>query len=248
MDKGWISINRKLQNHWLWQENRPFTKLEAWLDILLTVNHTEQKVMIKNTLYTVERGESIKCLDTWAKRWNWSKSKVRRFFILLKKDSMIVTKNEQKTTRLTVCNYDSYQDARNANETQMKRERNASETQVAPNNNDNNINNNYNNINFDGVDYDLNTVTGHLSFYTILTKNIKNEETWINSLYRNEKIQKGKLGLLIDKFIIHLQSLDVKDRPKKISDFKSHCASWIRLKIRIGEFSEYRTIKAKGSI
>ena len=141
MSKGWISIHRELQEHWLWQEKREFSKLEAWFDILLTVNHSEQKVMIKNTLYEVKRGESIKCLDTWGKRWNWSKSKVRRFLELLKKDEMIRTVNETKTTRIIVCKYDSYQDNGNANETQMKRKRNASETQAAPNNNDNNSNN-----------------------------------------------------------------------------------------------------------
>ena len=89
----------------------------------------------------IKRGESIKSLDTWSKRWNWNKSKVRRFLKTLESDSMIVTKNEHKTTRLTVCKYDSYQDTRNANETQMKQKRNASETQMTPNNNDNNINN-----------------------------------------------------------------------------------------------------------
>lgn len=141
MSKGWISLHRELQGHWLWQEKRGFSKLEAWLDILLTVNHSDQKVMIKNTLYEVKRGESIKCLDTWGKRWNWNKSKVRRFFMLLEKDGMIRTKNETKTTRLTVCKYDSYQQNGNENETQMKQSRNADETQATPNNNDNNINN-----------------------------------------------------------------------------------------------------------
>jgi hypothetical protein len=45
---------------------------------------------------------------------------------------MIVLKSEHKTTRLTVCNYDSYQDERNANETKKKRKRNANETQTTP--------------------------------------------------------------------------------------------------------------------
>ncbi len=141
MNKGWISINRKIQSHWLWEEKREFSKLEAWLDILLTVNHSEQKVMIKNTLFTVKRGDSIKSLETWGSRWNWNKSKVRRFLKLLESDSMIVTKNESKTTRLTVCKYDSYQDTRNVDETIMKQKRNTDETQMTPNNNDNNNNN-----------------------------------------------------------------------------------------------------------
>jgi uncharacterized phage protein (TIGR02220 family) len=142
--KGWISVHRKIQNHWLWQSKEPYDNLKAWLDILLTVNHSEQKVLIKGTLYTVKRGESIMSLDSWASRWKWNKSKVRRFLNLLQSDSMIELKNERKTTRLTVCNYDSYQDRRNANETHMKHIRNADETLATPNNNDNNDNNDNN--------------------------------------------------------------------------------------------------------
>ena len=140
-DQGWISIHRGLQDNWLWKDEREFSRLEAWLDILLNVNHTPKKVLIKNTLIEVGRGESLRSLDTWGKRWNWNKSRVRRFFNLLQKDSMIVTKNVRVTTLLTVCKYDSYQTIGNASETQMKRKRNASETQMTPNNNVNNDNN-----------------------------------------------------------------------------------------------------------
>ena len=143
-DQGWISIHRGLQDNWLWKDEREFSRLEAWLDILLNVNHTPKKVLIKNTLIEVGRGESLRSLDTWGKRWNWNKSRVRRFFNLLQKDSMIVTKNVRVTTLLTVCKYDSYQTIGNASETQMKRKRNASETQMTPNNNVNNDNNDNN--------------------------------------------------------------------------------------------------------
>ena len=140
MSKGWISLHRQFNDHWLWEEERVFSKAEAWLDILMAVNHSEQKVVIKNVVYTVKRGDSIMSLDSWAKRWNWNKSKVRRFLLVLQGDSMIVTKNETQTTRLTVCNYDSYQSNGNADETQVKRKRNADETQTTPNNNDKNEN------------------------------------------------------------------------------------------------------------
>lgn len=153
MSKGWISIHRELQNHWLWNEKRVFSKLEAWIDILLTVNHKEKKITIKNTLFIVKRGESINSLDTWAKRWNWNKSKVRRFLNMLKSDSMIELKSESKTTRLTVCKYDSYQDIRNDNETIMKHKRNDNETIMTPNNNVNNINKENNNINMSGNEF-----------------------------------------------------------------------------------------------
>ena len=143
-NQGWISIHRGIQDNWLWKDEREFSRLEAWLDILLNVNHSPKKVLIKNTLIEVGRGESLRSLDTWGKRWNWNKSKVRRFFNLLQKDSMIVTKNVKVTTLLTVCKYDSYQTIGNASETQVKRKRNASETQMTPNNNVNNDNNDNN--------------------------------------------------------------------------------------------------------
>lgn len=141
MDKGWISIHRKMQNHWLWEEKRVYSKAEAWIDLLLSVNHTEAKVLIKSCVYHVKRGQTIMSLGTLSTRWNWNKSKTRRFLKFLESESMIELKNELKTTRVTICKYDDYQQQRNANETRMKRKRNANETQMKPNNNDNNENN-----------------------------------------------------------------------------------------------------------
>lgn len=135
---GWIKVHRKVQDHWIFKEQREFSRFEAWLDILLCANHSEQKVIIQGTVYTVKQGESLHSLETWAKRWNWSKTKVRRFFDTLTKELMIETTNETKTTRLTICNYASYQVERNADETTKKRRRNADETQTAPNKNEEN--------------------------------------------------------------------------------------------------------------
>lgn len=133
MSRGYILLHRKIKEHWLFQESKKLSKFEAWLDILIACNHDEKKVLIKNQLLKVDRGESIRSLDTMSKEWGWNKSSVRRFLELLKKDGMIQLKNETVTTRLTVCNYDSYQSFGNADETQVKRKRNANETQVTPN-------------------------------------------------------------------------------------------------------------------
>ena len=125
---GWITLDRSIKEHWLNKQDRVYSEFEAWIDILLTVNHSEQKIKLKGVLLTVKRGESVCSLDTWGKRWKWNKNRVRRFFSLLQKDSMIDLKSEQITTRLTVCNYDSYQSKRNADETQTKRRRYAGDT------------------------------------------------------------------------------------------------------------------------
>lgn len=120
---GYIKLFRKAQDNFLYRENRPHTRREAWEDILLMVNHAEKEVLIGNEKFLVKRGQSLRSLDSWAKHFNWSKSKVKRFFDLLKTCSMIVTEDVRKSTRLTVCNYDVYQGDRNADETQMKRKR-----------------------------------------------------------------------------------------------------------------------------
>jgi len=135
--EGWIKLHRTINKHWIFQDSEKF---KAWITILLNVNHEKNKVNLGNLILTCNRGESLKSLDSWAKLFgnNWNKSKVRRFFELLKKDSMIVLKNEQKTTRLTVCKYDTYQESGNTNETKVKRKRNASETQATPNKNEKN--------------------------------------------------------------------------------------------------------------
>lgn len=144
--QGWISLHRKIQDSFLWKDGRVFSKAEAWIDILMEVqhDHKQSKIMIKNTLITCDRGQSVKSLTTWADRWNWSKSAVRRFLELLKTEGMIRTESVTKSTRLSVCNYNTYQQRRTADEPQMNRKRNASEPQVAPDNNVNNGNNDNN--------------------------------------------------------------------------------------------------------
>lgn len=139
MAEGWIALHRRITEHWLWKE-KPFSKGQAWIDILLECNHAERKTLIKGVLLKCSRGESINSLKTWAARWGWTVAATRHFLFLLEQDEMIQTKNERVTTRLSVCNYESYQDKQHAEQTQSKRRANAEQTQSNTNNNDNNDN------------------------------------------------------------------------------------------------------------
>jgi len=139
--EGWISLQRKMQEHWLWEENRVFSKAEAWIDLLLFVNHAPNKITIKGVIIDVERGSTCRSLETLSKKWKWSTSKVTRFLKLLKSDGMINYETKRVTTYITVCNYGSYQGLQNSDETQTKVKRNAGETQTNTNNNDNKDNN-----------------------------------------------------------------------------------------------------------
>jgi hypothetical protein len=108
--EGWIKLHRSFLEHWLCDEYRPLTKREAWETMLFTVNYEDKKSLIKGQLYTCERGQSLLSLQNWAEKFTWSIQNVRSFFKLLESDSMIILEGLQYTTRLTICNYDKYQD------------------------------------------------------------------------------------------------------------------------------------------
>jgi hypothetical protein len=131
--EGWIKLHRKSYENFLYRENRPHTRREAWEDMISFANYRDESVLIGNEKIEVKRGQSIRSLETWGKMFLWDKSKVKRFFDLLKSEKMIVAENMHKTTRITICNYESYQGDQNADETQMTCERNADETPAITN-------------------------------------------------------------------------------------------------------------------
>lgn len=126
---GFVAMFRSLQQHWLYPVDRPFTELEAWIDLIYEANHKDKSILIKGKLIRCRRGESVRSITNWAKRWNWSKSKTYRFLELLKTDGMIETTSETVTTRITICNYDSYQTPVKKNETHADGKRTTNETQ-----------------------------------------------------------------------------------------------------------------------
>jgi hypothetical protein len=127
--EGWIKIHRKIKDHWLWGSDH---RLKWWIDILLTVNHADSKILIKGKLIECKRGQSVRSLETWAKDWNVTKKTVKEFFELLQKDSMLLYESVQISTRITVCNYEDYQEVVNAKETKGKRKVNGEETDTTP--------------------------------------------------------------------------------------------------------------------
>lgn len=137
--QGWIKIHRKLVDHWLWQDAE---KLKWWLCLLIEANHEGRNILLKGSLVTCGRGQCVRSLETWAQEWRTTKKTVRNFLLLLERDGMIQYESVTVSTRITICNYDTYQNLGNEKETQSKRKVNAEETQskrsLPPNNNDKN--------------------------------------------------------------------------------------------------------------
>jgi DNA replication protein DnaD len=139
--KGWISLHRDIEHHWVWKE-KPFSKGQAWVDILLMVNHEDKKIIFDNQLKIVKRGSRITSIRKLCDRWGWSNTKVRSFLELLQQDEMIHYKSDTRKTLLTVVKYNDYQ-GDEKRKTPKKHHSNTTETSLKhTNNNDNNYNNN----------------------------------------------------------------------------------------------------------
>lgn len=142
MSEGWISVHRSLQSNWLWSD-KPFSKGQAWIDVLLLANHQDNKFLLGNELVEVEQGSFITSELKLMDRWGWSKSKVRSFLKLLESDGMLVKKSDTKKTTLTVVNYKHYQDKETTERPQNNHEETAKKPPEDTNNNVNNDNNKY---------------------------------------------------------------------------------------------------------
>lgn len=135
---GYVKIFRSFMDHYLFLSRDPFSKREAWLYLLLYANHDTKTIRLKNAQFTVHRGETIRSLETLATDWKWDKSKVRRFLEMLQKENMINTVNEQKSTRIIISKYDTYQSYGNTDDIAVIKKRQSNKTKSTPNNKLNN--------------------------------------------------------------------------------------------------------------
>lgn len=121
MTDGWIRLHRcSFKNHLYFSE--PFTKWQAWVDMLLLANHDDGVITKRGIRVIVERGQIGYSEVSLAKRWMWSRDKVRRFLKYLefgdKNDTakngktiqQIIQQKTNTTTLITIVNYEKYQD------------------------------------------------------------------------------------------------------------------------------------------
>ena len=110
MSSGWIKLYRQLQDCWIWLDKEPFDKRSAWVDLLLTANHSDKKILFNGELITVKRGQILTSIRKLAERWKWSYDKTSRFLKLIESDGMLRKESDNCRTLLTIENYEVYQD------------------------------------------------------------------------------------------------------------------------------------------
>ena len=109
LSSGWIKLYRQLQDCWIWLDKEPFDKRSAWVDLLLTANHSEKKILFNGELITIKRGQILTSVRKLSAKWKWSVNKVYRFLKLLESDEMLQKESDKDRTLLTIVNYSIFQ-------------------------------------------------------------------------------------------------------------------------------------------
>ena len=225
--EGWIRLHRQVTEHWIWKDP---VKFQWWVDMLLMANHADAKVNIGNELYECKRSQSILSLKSWGERWGVSKDTVRNFFVLLSKDNMIVSENLQKSTRITICNYDTYQSDLHAKQTQSKRLTNAEQTQTHPNKNDKNEEEQINNEKELGESSSPQISKRFLLQISELEDFLKSDKAWKEVVCMQNQCAISELDNHIYTFTETLKARG--EIEKSPADAKSHFVNWLKIELK----------------
>lgn len=109
MSKGWIKVSRKIQDHYLWDDSEPFDKRSAWIDLLLSVNHADKKILFEGKIKIIHAGEILTSIAKLSEKWKWDRKKTRAFLNLLESDGMIRVFRTTHGTTITIENWGKYQ-------------------------------------------------------------------------------------------------------------------------------------------
>lgn len=109
MENSWIRLHRKLMDDPLYFAE-PFTKMQAWIDLLLLANFADRVTFIRGNRVTIKRGQVAYSREWFSGRWRWSRGKIDRFFDMLERENMIGRQKSAVITCISILNYDTYQD------------------------------------------------------------------------------------------------------------------------------------------
>jgi hypothetical protein len=108
MMEGWIKLHRQITENWMWT-SEPFTRGQAWVDLLLLAAHQKSFFYIRGVKVDVSRGQIAWSESKLSDRWRWSRSKLRKFLKDLKKEQQIDLQKSNVIQIVTILNYDKFQ-------------------------------------------------------------------------------------------------------------------------------------------
>lgn len=106
---GWIKLYRKLSDNPLWI-CEPFTRGQAWVDLLMLASYEDSFFYVRDIRVDVKRGQIAWSENRLAKRWGWSRTKVRKFLNDLEKEQQLIQQKNKVTQVITLKKYEYYQE------------------------------------------------------------------------------------------------------------------------------------------
>lgn len=125
--EGWIKLHRSLLENPLWT-NEPFSRGQAWVDLLLIANHDDSYFYKRGIKLIVKRGQVGMSELGLSARWKWSKNKLRKFLKDLENEDQIRQQKNNVTNLITILNYDTYQKTEQQTEQQSKHQKDSRRT------------------------------------------------------------------------------------------------------------------------
>jgi CTP-dependent riboflavin kinase len=221
--QGWIKLHRQICDSAIWSgdEQEPFDRRSAWIDLLLIANHQDNQTVFDGKAVVVKRGQKITSVRKLAERWHWSVNRTSRYLKLLEDLEMITKESDSRRTLLTIVNYEVFQGCENSDEDSHG----------------------------DSIEYSdrtlTNTVMEHSRIQSRITnKNVKNDknekkekneknEKNIYGTFNNVKLTDDEYQKLKDKFPDYEQRIDnlseyIASKGKRYSSHYATILNWSR--------------------
>jgi len=112
--RGYFALPREDFEGTLWEERRPRTKFEAWLDLVRMAQFSEepQEIVVGMRTVACHYGELFASMRELALRWRWSKTNVVRYIKMLQDCGNIGTEPGRHMTRISISDYARYNASR----------------------------------------------------------------------------------------------------------------------------------------
>lgn len=108
MKEGYFILNRSLFDSSLWLDE-PFTRGQAWVDLINLANFERREVFFKGSYHIIEKGQMFYSYKFFINRWKWSRNRVLNFFRQLQALRMVSVEGTRYGTIITIENYTFYQ-------------------------------------------------------------------------------------------------------------------------------------------
>ena len=128
MHSGWFKFHRQIFDNPICAKDAEY--FFVWVWILSEANYEETRVWFKNKDIVLEKGQLLTSVRKISEKLKINRSKVERILKALKSEEQIDIQTSTKNTLITVLKWEKYQASETQNETQVRHERDTSETRV----------------------------------------------------------------------------------------------------------------------